>query len=77
MNDYECSLCGIELPSSFVEERQEHADFHLAERLQKEESSMDSRTVIAGKRYGGIWPDTHQAALSVPKKYFSEPMLSF
>lgn len=50
MNDYKCSLCGIELPSSFVEERQEHADFHLAERLQKEESGMDSRTVIAGKR---------------------------
>ncbi|KAF8019917.1 hypothetical protein BT93_G0569 [Corymbia citriodora subsp. variegata] len=50
INDYECSLCGIELPSSFVEERQEHADFHLAERLQKEESGMDSRTLIAGKR---------------------------
>ncbi|KAI3431033.1 DNA polymerase kappa [Psidium guajava] len=50
MNDYECSLCGIELPSSFVEERQEHADFHLAERLQKEESGMDSRTLITRKR---------------------------
>ncbi|XP_030550396.1 DNA polymerase kappa isoform X2 [Rhodamnia argentea] len=50
MNDYECSLCGIELPSSFVEERQEHADFHLAERLQKEESGMDSRTLIARER---------------------------
>ncbi|OMO63375.1 DNA-repair protein, UmuC-like protein [Corchorus olitorius] len=38
VDDYKCSLCGAELPSSFVEERQEHSDFHLAERLQKEES---------------------------------------
>lgn len=36
--DYKCSLCGVELPPSFVEERQEHSDFHLAERLQEEES---------------------------------------
>ncbi|XP_022896870.1 DNA polymerase kappa isoform X2 [Olea europaea var. sylvestris] len=39
MNDYKCSLCGAELPPSFLEERQEHFDFHLAERLQEEESS--------------------------------------
>ncbi|XP_020234635.1 DNA polymerase kappa isoform X1 [Cajanus cajan] len=38
LNDYKCSLCGIELPPSFVEERLEHSDFHLAEKLQKEES---------------------------------------
>ncbi|KAI4298561.1 hypothetical protein L6164_032107 [Bauhinia variegata] len=43
LNDYKCALCGIELPPSFVEERQEHADFHLAEKLQKEESSTDLR----------------------------------
>ncbi|GMY38694.1 DNA polymerase kappa [Fagus crenata] len=43
LNDYKCSLCGIELPPSFVEERQEHFDFHLAERLQKEESRCDTR----------------------------------
>nr|XP_027112637.1 DNA polymerase kappa isoform X2 [Coffea arabica] len=36
--DYKCSICGVELPPSFVEERQEHSDFHLAERLQEEES---------------------------------------
>ncbi|CAK9141364.1 unnamed protein product [Ilex paraguariensis] len=38
VNDYKCSLCGVELPLSFLEERQEHSDFHLAERLQQEES---------------------------------------
>ncbi|KAL4615236.1 hypothetical protein ACB092_07G109100 [Castanea dentata] len=43
VNDYKCSLCGIELPPCFVEERQEHFDFHLAERLQKEESRCDTR----------------------------------
>ncbi|CAA6657529.1 unnamed protein product [Spirodela intermedia] len=36
INDYMCSLCGCELPPSFVEERQEHSDYHLAEMLQKE-----------------------------------------
>ncbi|KAG8368489.1 hypothetical protein BUALT_Bualt15G0050700 [Buddleja alternifolia] len=42
LNDYQCSVCGIELPPSFVEERQEHFDFHLAERLQEEESSNNA-----------------------------------
>ncbi|XP_054778701.1 DNA polymerase kappa isoform X2 [Prosopis cineraria] len=45
-NDYKCSICGIELPPSFVEERQEHSDFHLAEKLQKEESSIQPRTTM-------------------------------
>lgn len=40
LNDYKCSLCGTELPPSFVEERLEHSDFHLAEKLQKEESKI-------------------------------------
>lgn len=40
LNDYKCSLCGIELPPSFVGERLEHSDFHLAEKLQKEESTQ-------------------------------------
>ncbi|XP_056163568.1 DNA polymerase kappa isoform X1 [Syzygium oleosum] len=69
MNDYECSLCGIELPSSFVEERQEHADFHLAERLQKKESGMDSRTLIAGKRS----PRTRTGSRNKHKKRRSSP----
>ena len=43
VNDYKCSLCGTELPPCFVEERQEHFDIHLAERLQKEESCCDTR----------------------------------
>ncbi|KAG6421919.1 hypothetical protein SASPL_118479 [Salvia splendens] len=45
LNDYQCSVCGTELPPSFIEERQEHFDFHLAERLQDEESSNRNRLV--------------------------------
>lgn len=50
VNDYKCSLCGIELPPNFVEERQEHFDFHLAEKLQKEESD-NSRNLMLNQRY--------------------------
>lgn len=46
LNDYQCSVCGAELPPSFMEERQEHFDFHLAERLQDEESSNRNRLVV-------------------------------
>ncbi|CAN6544477.1 unnamed protein product [Malus baccata var. baccata] len=46
LNDYKCSICGIEVPASFVEERQEHFDFHLAEKLQKEESGADSTCML-------------------------------
>ncbi|KAK1439970.1 hypothetical protein QVD17_05795 [Tagetes erecta] len=42
LEDYKCSLCGAELPPSFLEERQEHFDFHLAEKLQVEEESGHS-----------------------------------
>ncbi|KAD3066390.1 hypothetical protein R6Q59_019429 [Mikania micrantha] len=42
LEDYKCSICGVELPSSFFEERQEHSDFHLAEKLQVEEESRPS-----------------------------------
>ncbi|KAK7308114.1 hypothetical protein VNO77_41710 [Canavalia gladiata] len=50
LNDYKCSLCGIELPPSFVEERLEHSDFHLAEKLQKEESSIHQTSVPSQSR---------------------------
>ncbi|KAG2375431.1 hypothetical protein LR48_Vigan303s004600 [Vigna angularis] len=50
LNDYKCSLCGIELPPSFVEERLEHSDFHLAEKLQKEESRIHQPCVPSGSR---------------------------
>ncbi|KAJ7013361.1 DNA polymerase kappa [Populus alba x Populus x berolinensis] len=50
VDDYKCSLCGIEMPPYFDEERQEHSDFHLAERLQKDESRMDSRTSTPRQR---------------------------
>ncbi|XP_021892304.1 DNA polymerase kappa [Carica papaya] len=43
IDGYKCSLCGMELPPYFVEERQEHSDFHLAKRLQMEESAPHSR----------------------------------
>ncbi|KVI10840.1 DNA polymerase, Y-family, little finger domain-containing protein [Cynara cardunculus var. scolymus] len=42
LDNYKCLLCGVELPPSFVDERQEHSDFHLAEKLQEEEESGDS-----------------------------------
>jgi DNA polymerase kappa len=50
VDDYKCSLCGIEMPPYFDEERQEHSDFHLAERLQKDESRIDSRTSALRQR---------------------------
>ncbi|KAF5180839.1 Dna polymerase kappa [Thalictrum thalictroides] len=46
VDDYKCSLCGAELPPSFVEERQEHSDYHFAEMLQKEESPESCRVSI-------------------------------
>ncbi|XP_020570887.1 uncharacterized protein LOC110018016 [Phalaenopsis equestris] len=39
VDDYICSVCGIEMPPSFIMERGEHSDYHLAEMLQKEETS--------------------------------------
>ncbi|KAJ1690189.1 hypothetical protein LUZ63_014344 [Rhynchospora breviuscula] len=38
VDGYICSKCGIELPLGFEEERREHADYHLAQSLQQEES---------------------------------------
>lgn len=35
VDGYKCSICGIEMPLEFFDERQEHFDFHLAERLQE------------------------------------------
>ncbi|XP_050363732.1 DNA polymerase kappa [Argentina anserina] len=43
VDDYKCSICGIEMPPDFVEERLEHVDFHLAEKLQNEESGIELR----------------------------------
>ncbi|KAJ9561034.1 hypothetical protein OSB04_006194 [Centaurea solstitialis] len=42
LDDYKCLICGVELPPSFVEERQEHSDFHLAQKLQEEQESGDT-----------------------------------
>ncbi|KAL6893500.1 hypothetical protein ACP4OV_007598 [Aristida adscensionis] len=43
IDGYICSICGFELPPGFEEERQEHADFHLAETLQQEETADRTR----------------------------------
>lgn len=51
VDDYKCSICGIELPPSFIEERQEHSDFHLAEKLQGEESGNHHRSFMPQQRY--------------------------
>ncbi|XP_065872341.1 DNA polymerase kappa [Euphorbia lathyris] len=51
VHDYKCSLCGIEMPPDFVEERQEHSDFHLAEKLQEEESSTNFRNPMQKQRF--------------------------
>ncbi|KAL0914619.1 hypothetical protein M5K25_014982 [Dendrobium thyrsiflorum] len=50
VDDYICSVCGIELPPNFIEERREHSDYHLAEMLQKEESSR-GRAHLAQERF--------------------------
>ncbi|KAK1359024.1 DNA polymerase kappa [Heracleum sosnowskyi] len=50
VDDYKCSLCGAEIPSNFVEERQDHSDFHLAERLQEEESNNYNANLTLKKR---------------------------
>lgn len=51
VDDYRCPLCGIELPPNFVEERQEHSDFHLAERLQEVETITSPRNSLMRHRY--------------------------
>ncbi|KAF6167069.1 hypothetical protein GIB67_041324 [Kingdonia uniflora] len=53
-DDYKCSLCGAELPPSFVEERQEHSDYHFAQLLQKEESKQNCRYLMQGVRSMGF-----------------------
>lgn len=50
IDDYKCTICGAEVPASFVDERQEHIDFHIAEKLQEEESGIRSRTLTPRQR---------------------------
>lgn len=71
VDDYKCLLCGIEMPSSFVEERQEHSDFHLAERLQKEESDSNPRSLTPKKRF--IQKDHITSHSKRKKKHKSSP----
>ncbi|KAG0475524.1 hypothetical protein HPP92_015210 [Vanilla planifolia] len=67
VDDYICSVCGIELPPSFIEERQEHSDYHLAEMLQEEESSCSSGQV-ARERYRFMHKETQAGESSSRKK---------
>ncbi|XP_022763513.1 DNA polymerase kappa isoform X2 [Durio zibethinus] len=69
VDDYKCSLCGAELPSCFVEERQEHFDFHFAEKLQREESVLDSSALMPRQR---IVPKDCVASQSRRKKQKSQ-----
>ncbi|XP_021717127.1 DNA polymerase kappa-like isoform X2 [Chenopodium quinoa] len=50
VDDYKCSICGIEMPLEFAVERQEHFDFHLAERLQEECSASSSINYCSKQR---------------------------
>lgn len=58
VNGYKCSICGVEMPENFVEERQDHHDFHLAEKLQKEEESgnnLGTSTMRQGYYIFPLW----------------------
>jgi hypothetical protein len=44
-----CSVCKLEVPSCFTSERVEHMDFHFAEMLQQEYSSLPENPKIAQK----------------------------
>ncbi|XP_013587938.1 PREDICTED: DNA polymerase kappa isoform X1 [Brassica oleracea var. oleracea] len=68
VDGYRCNLCGIELPPSFVEERQEHSDFHLAQRLQNEESGPSSSNTPTSKRRSASQILGKEKANSKPKK---------
>ncbi|VFQ94246.1 unnamed protein product [Cuscuta campestris] len=50
LDGYKCSLCGIEMPPGFIEERREHSDFHVAQRLQDEESNDNYRLLTPNKQ---------------------------
>ncbi|XP_047250966.1 DNA polymerase kappa isoform X3 [Capsicum annuum] len=65
VDDYKCSICGIELPPNFIEERQEHSDFHLAEKLQGEESGYHHRSSMPQPR---AVQKSHTGSSSRPKK---------
>lgn len=51
VDGYKCSICGIEMPLEFIDERQEHYDFHFAERLQEESSVSSSMNHCSKQRY--------------------------
>ncbi|KAJ3674352.1 hypothetical protein LUZ60_004968 [Juncus effusus] len=49
IEDYICSICKIEIPLGFEEERQEHFDFHLAQILQKQEDQTLNSIQLTNK----------------------------
>ncbi|KAM5549562.1 hypothetical protein ABKV19_000805 [Rosa sericea] len=70
VDDYKCSICGIEMPPDFVEERQEHFDFHLAEKLQNDESGINLRTSMPKQRTVN---KNHDLSRRKHKKHKSSP----
>ncbi|KAJ7562419.1 hypothetical protein O6H91_03G068200 [Diphasiastrum complanatum] len=40
IEDFRCSVCGIEVPAELISIRQEHEDYHLAQLLQEESGGM-------------------------------------
>ncbi|EYU21871.1 hypothetical protein ABFS82_02G045000 [Erythranthe guttata] len=68
LNDYECSVCGTELPPSFVEERQEHFDFHLAQSLQDEEKSSNRNPILKPKQRLFEKDETRQSGVKKKQK---------
>ncbi|KAL5561378.1 hypothetical protein UlMin_031125 [Ulmus minor] len=69
VDNYKCPICGIEIPPDFVDERREHSDFHLAEKLQKEESGSNLRTLPSQR----IAHKDHNASQSKRKRHKSSP----
>lgn len=65
VDNYKCSICGIEMPPDFVEERQEHSDFHLAEKLQ-EESATDFKDSMPRQRYLVFFWNRYSSTMCLP-----------
>ncbi|ONK75914.1 uncharacterized protein A4U43_C03F21890, partial [Asparagus officinalis] len=80
VDDYICSVCGIELPPSFIAERQEHFDYHLAQMLQEEEtvnnrSQLDQRESFSQKGKKNV--DSRKKHKSSPKEDKHIPIDAF
>lgn len=71
LDDYKCSLCGVELPPTFALERQEHSDFHLAEMLQAEESGHNHNHLLSKNTYAKCTVIHHLILFYIIQIHFS------